>query len=536
MKAGRITLPSAPASQLTANKSTMFHMLSCPRGTPPPTCTPLLPSRPLQTQFKRTIPSSSASHTATSTPSTAPPTTDALNSLLRWCIEQHNLPACIIEPTIVEDELDPSQPAIGFACSLPPGTPASKGDILLEIPADLAITSVDVAKDPLLSVLAEGRSELVGLALFLMKERGVLAPSSALPSQWAPLLATLPEAIDTPVLWPDDERQALLKGSPVLEEARARERALDEEWESIVGAAAAAAADVQLDGNSSLQAFKNAMSVVLATASYLPSAQCFALLPVIGALRRTGSAAGAVLDYDVDRQSVVLSATRPYTRGQEVRLYDGRPNGEILLATGRVEPTNPNDFLMLPAALVPADRLYSQKRSILEAFEFGPTEEFPIYEDRMATQHLAYMRLARLTDPAQIAKITFDQDVIVSPENEYEVLQLIMSDLRDRNQAYDTQYEEDLKELQRRDLQPRERVALALKVGEKRVVRGTMDGVRRRLAPIRGIPSKAGNLQDPNADFKEMFDTIEGLPSAPKRFLDGLTKWARGDYDDEFTR
>lgn len=29
-----------------------------------------------------------------------------------------------------------------------------------------------------------------------------------------------------------------------------------------------------------------------------------------------------------------------------------------------------------------------------------------------------------------------------------------------------------------------------LRLGEKRILRGTMDGVRRRLAPIRGIPTK----------------------------------------------
>lgn len=31
-----------------------------------------------------------------------------------------------------------------------------------------------------------------------------------------------------------------------------------------------------------------------------------------------------------------------------------------------------------------------------------------------------------------------------------------------------------------------------LRLDEKRILRGTMDGVRRRLAPIRGIPTKVG--------------------------------------------
>jgi len=46
------------------------------------------------------------------------------------------------------------------------------GEVVLQVPGDLAITSVDVGKDPALAPLAEGRSELVGLALWLMQERG----------------------------------------------------------------------------------------------------------------------------------------------------------------------------------------------------------------------------------------------------------------------------------------------------------------------------------------------------------------------------
>ena len=38
-----------------------------------------------------------------------------------------------------------------------------------------------------------------------------------------------------------------------------------------------------------------------------------------------------------------------------------------------------------------------------------------------------------------------------------------------------------------------------LRMEEKRIVSGTMDAVRARLAPIRGIPTKQGNLQDPNS-------------------------------------
>jgi hypothetical protein len=45
------------------------------------------------------------------------------------------------------------------------------GEVLLELPDSFAITSVDVASHPTVGPLAEGRGELVGLALWLIAER-----------------------------------------------------------------------------------------------------------------------------------------------------------------------------------------------------------------------------------------------------------------------------------------------------------------------------------------------------------------------------
>ena len=33
--------------------------------------------------------------------------------------------------------------------------------------------------------------------------------------KWAPLLGTLPAAVESPVLWPEQQRSQLLRGSPV---------------------------------------------------------------------------------------------------------------------------------------------------------------------------------------------------------------------------------------------------------------------------------------------------------------------------------
>ena len=39
----------------------------------------------------------------------------------------------------------------------------------------------------------------------------------------------------------------------------------------------------------------------------------------------------------------------PRRSGEELRIYDGRPNGEMVLATGTVERDNPADYLTMQA-------------------------------------------------------------------------------------------------------------------------------------------------------------------------------------------
>ncbi|KAL4859859.1 Nucleolar GTP-binding protein 1 [Chlorella vulgaris] len=454
----------------------------------------------------------SAAAAATALGATTDPS--SYDALVRWCIEQHQLPPLAIEPAVLDGEAGTKRS--GFVAA----KAVAQSDVVLEIPGSLAITSVDVSKDPQLEALARGRSELVGLALWLMLERSKAShrhePNDMQGggSEWHALLQTLPQATLSPILWSDEEREQLLRGSPVQEEARTRQQALRQEWTDVVALAhksSSGSAAFPVDAFNE-QAFLEAMSVVLMHAAYLPSAQCFAMLPLVGGFCRTGSSSGALLDYDLERGAVTVVAQR--TPGQEVAIYDGRPN----------------DCLFMEASLVAADRLYTTKRDILEELGLGTRIEFPIFEDRIATQQLVFLRLSRLQDPAQLAKarrIDFATDTIVSPENEYEILQLMMADLRDRLQAYASEYDDDVKDLQRRDLTPKQRLAAQLRLGEKRILSGTMGGVRRRLAPIRGIPTKSGGMQDPNADFAEIFETLESLPGAPKKLLDGIGRWLR---------
>lgn len=56
------------------------------------------------------------------------------------------------------------------------------------------------------------------------------------------------------------------------------------------------------------QAFLHAFAVVLAHAIYLPSASCFALLPFVSFMQRTGNDNGCTVDYDLGEMPFVSIA------------------------------------------------------------------------------------------------------------------------------------------------------------------------------------------------------------------------------------
>jgi hypothetical protein len=102
----------------------------------------------------------------------------------------------------------------------------------------------------------------------------------------------------SPILWLEDFRREQLKGSPTLNEARDREVQIREEWASIMDSVEARQFPSLDKSWFNEQSFLEAFAVIVAHAVYLPSAQCFALLPYVSFMGRTGNDNGCEVDYD----------------------------------------------------------------------------------------------------------------------------------------------------------------------------------------------------------------------------------------------
>ena len=131
-------------------------------------------SRPQQrqTEGQRRRHAAAVVAAAAATPAPAAAAT-AYDGLLRWCIEQRSLPPLAVEPAVLEGEAGVGQRP-GFVAA----REVAAGEALLQLPGDLAITSVDVGKDAALAAVVQERSELVGLALWIMQERAKVGAGS----------------------------------------------------------------------------------------------------------------------------------------------------------------------------------------------------------------------------------------------------------------------------------------------------------------------------------------------------------------------
>jgi len=428
-----------------------------------------------------------------------------------------------------------SRPAFVASQDVQPGQP------LMTVPIDLCVTKEVVDEDPALKIITEDKDSLTSIALWLMKQR-----TMGQDGKWGAYMRVVPLFTYSPITWSQAERDGLLRGSLAQGEANLRVQELERMWVGIAKTINAHEEEFkEVRSAFTFENFLDAFSVALAHAVYLPSVDKLALVPLVEMLPRVSSpppsaAAEAnrepgafgpenrmALDYDASTQSVVLRAQGAVREGEEVYLSDEEPssNVELLLSRGIVRPTNSHDFLIVNTNVVMADTLYTAKKQILEAYGLDEDQQFLVYKDRIPLELLSYLRLSRLQTTEDLLKLNFEKDQLISEMNEYEILQLLLTEARMISQGYaapDT--DTDRFVLRDPEASVPEKLAASLRAGEKQVVSSFMDAVRTRLAPIRGIPTKSG-MENQNQEIIDMFDAMESIPKAPGRFVKSVADW-----------
>lgn len=265
--------------------------------------------------------------------------------------------------------------------------------------------------------------EIGALTLFLMYEKKLGAASKI-----APFVALLDrqrargqERVSSPLLWPEDERRALLAGSPVEGEIRARLEALRRQYDDGLDTLWYMASSLfdrypydPPTGEFSFETFLQAFCAVQASVVHLrgegvePS-QRFAVVPLGPPVLRWTCAGRAY--FTVDRGDVVLKADHAYQRGETLSAWCGpQPNSRLLINYGIVDDRNPNDRLAMTGEIDRADPLFRAKRTALGDVGLSTKQDFSLVRGEPGSRAAlpasltSWMRLAAATTEAEVAQ------------------------------------------------------------------------------------------------------------------------------------
>ncbi|KAF8059135.1 setd3 [Scenedesmus sp. PABB004] len=369
----------------------------------------------------------------------------------------------------------------------------SAGDVAISVPDRLVVTLDRVFEsEGLADMLTAGKlSELACLTLYMMYEKKVGRESF-----WWSYIKELDrqrgrgvQAVESPLLWSDEELTDLLQGSPVVSAVRARLAGIEREYRELDGVWYMAGSlynrypfDIPTEAFPFVR-FKQAFAAVQASIVHLqgvPPARRFALVPMGPPLLSYSSTCKAVFKHNPERQAVELVVDRDYKQGEALYAWCGpQPNSRLLLNYGIVDEANPYDKLQLTVTLPSSDPLYKVKRGVLQDENLSTMQTFDLTRGApLPPLLLPYLRLAFATSHEQLDKVEFSAECAVfDPELEQTAACALVGHLQQRLAGYKHSMARDLEILADPTATPRQKVAARLTKIEKSILTGAMDAV-----------------------------------------------------------
>ncbi|GIL80626.1 hypothetical protein Vretimale_9217 [Volvox reticuliferus] len=393
--------------------------------------------------------------------------------------------------------------------------PLAAGEVAVSIPEHLCVTLDRIFESEFVAELltTDKLSELACLALYLMYEKKLKKKSF-----WYPYIKELdkqqargPQAVESPLLWGDQELDSLLQGSPVLPAVRQRQAGIRKEYEALDTVWFMAGSlfnkypfDLPTE-TFSFELFQQAFAAVQASIVHLqgvPIAKRFALVPLGPPLMAYSSTSKNMITYDEDNRAVRLVVSGPVEAGRPVAAWCGpQPNNRLLLNYGIVDEHNPFDKLQFTFTLPTSDPLFTAKRAVLTEAGLATQQNFDVSASRpLPPQLLPYMMLALATTPEQVTSVSFGENAAPGHDRELEAAALaaLMSYVQRRTAAYAHPLWRDLEIINDPSSSPRQKVAARLTKIEKSILVAAAEALA-----VRGAPTDAAELEAAQARLRD---------------------------------
>ncbi|GIL50360.1 hypothetical protein Vafri_6588 [Volvox africanus] len=357
---------------------------------------------------------------------------------------------------------------------------AQQGDLLLSVP-DSAWLSAETVKKTTVGKLAAaaGLEPWVQIALQLLADR---FGSSSNKSELSPYAASIPENLDTPLLWSDDELREL-QGTQVLQTLGGYLTFFQATFQQLQSGLFAANPAAFPPSTFTLPNFLWAVAAVRSRSHAPLDGAKIALVPLTELVshRRSANSKLAVRSAGLfgRGQVLVLEATRPIRKGEplSVDYSPGKLDGTVLLDYGVVDATSPQPGYSLTLTMPNSDRFIDDKLDILESNGLRQSMTYNLTPDEQpTTEMLAFLRLMELKGmDAFLLESIFRNDVWdfmqepISETNEEALCTTLSEGARAVLAGYSTSIDEDLAAL-RAGTHPkgsRREAALLVRLGEK---------------------------------------------------------------------
>ncbi|GLC45357.1 hypothetical protein PLESTB_000313900 [Pleodorina starrii] len=355
---------------------------------------------------------------------------------------------------------------------------AQQGDVLVSIP-DSAWLSAEAVKKTTVGKLAAaaGLEPWLQLALQLVADR-----FGSVKSELAPFAESIPEDLDSPLLWSEEELREL-QGTQVLQTLGGYMSFFRSTFSQLQSGLFAASPAAFPPAVFSLPHFLWAVAAVRSRSHAPLDGAKIALTPLTELVshRRASNSKLSVRSAGLfgRGQVLVVEATRPIRKGEALSMDygPGKLDGPVLLDYGVIDTASPKAGYSLTLTMPDSDRFIDDKLDILESNGLRQSMTYNLTPDEQpGAEMMAYLRLMELKagDVFLLESIfrndvwSFMQDPVSEP-NEDAVCSTLAGGARAALSGYGTSIDEDLAALRAGSAPKgsRAEAALLVRLGEK---------------------------------------------------------------------
>ncbi|CAH1997588.1 unnamed protein product [Acanthoscelides obtectus] len=313
-------------------------------------------------------------------------------------------------------------------------------------------------------------------------------------SFWKPYLDMLPDSYSTALYFTRDELEEL-QGSPTLENALKLNKSIARQFAYFhkLFHVSDDPASRLMRGKFTYDEYRWAVSTMMTRQNAIPSEDGdhleTALIPLWDICNHANGTIST--DYNTEAQRIECFAVKDFKAGEQLFIHYGDRTNADFFVNGFVYEDNVHDGYWLKLGISKSDPLQEKRNDVLSRLTLEPTDRFFIKKgaEPIDGQLLAFLRIFNMNeeqldhwllttplDQLENSKVTIDAEL------DKKVWKFLQTRLKLLQGLYKTTLQEDVQILKRKDLSDNRKLAIRMRMTEKRIFEDALKYVNQRIA------------------------------------------------------